>query len=81
MRINPTALAALSEPRTRDTSPPLAGPAAQPSAVVSLSAAESAARGGPLTAEMEARVDRVRRRLAAGKYTVDLDRLAARILG
>lgn len=77
MRIDPTALTAIHDPRTRETSPG-ARPADDQASVVSLGAAATRASG--TDPSVTARIGRIRELLASGDYQVDLDQLAERIL-
>jgi anti-sigma28 factor (negative regulator of flagellin synthesis) len=77
MRIDPTALTAIHDPRTREASPG-ARPADDQASVVSIGAA--AARAAGTDPSITARISRIRELLAAGDYQVDLDQLAERIL-
>lgn len=79
MRIDPTALTAIHEPRTREAS---TGPrqADDTASVVSLGAAASASQDTKLDPAISARIGRIRELLSSGDYHVDLDQLAERIL-
>ena len=79
MRIDPTALTAIHEPRTREAS---AGPrpAADQASVVSLGAAARTTTTNSLDPVISARIGRIRELLASGEYQVHLDQLAERIL-
>ncbi len=79
MRIDPTALTAIHEPRTREAS---SGPrpAGDQASVVSLGAAANASQAGGLDPAITARIGRIRELLASGEYQVNLDQLAERIL-
>ena len=79
MRIDPTALTAIHDPRTRETAPG-ARPAGDQAAVVSLGAAASASKTGGLDPAITARIGRIKELLASGDYHVDLDKLSERIL-
>lgn len=79
MRIDPTALTAIHEPRTREAAPG-ARPADDQASVVSLGAAASASKNGGLDPVITARIGKIRELLAKGDYQVDLDKLASRIL-
>ncbi len=82
MRIDPTTLTALSEPRERQAAP--SARPGSPSSVVSLGAAASAAQeaAGAETADpsVTTRIARIRAELDGGTYVVDLERLSERIL-
>lgn len=79
MRIDPTALTAIHEPRPREAS---AGPrpADDQASVVSLGAAASASKNGGLDPAIAARIGRIKQLLASGDYHVDLGKLSERIL-
>lgn len=79
MRIDPTALTAIHEPRTREASNG-PRPADDQASVVSLGAAAHASQTSKLDPAISARIGRIRELLSSGEYTVDLDKLAARIL-
>jgi anti-sigma28 factor (negative regulator of flagellin synthesis) len=79
MRIDPTALTAIHEPRTREASTG-PRPADDQASVVSLGAAASASRSGGLDPAITARIGKIRELLAGGNYHVDLDKLSERIL-
>lgn len=81
MRIDPSTLSAVAAPtnlrvREPDPSPPVQSP----SSVVSLGEAAASAAAPPLDAAHTERLGRLREMIAAGKYTVDLEQLASRIL-
>lgn len=76
MRIDPTALTAIHDPRTREAGAG-ARPADDQASVVSLGAAARAAGADPT---VTSRIARIRELLAGGDYQVDLDKLAERIL-
>lgn len=82
MRIDPTALTAIHEPRTREasTGPRPAADQASQASVVSLGAAAHASQTSKLDPAISARIGRIRELLSSGEYTVDLDQLAERIL-
>ncbi len=80
MRIDPTTLVSITNPRERGETP-APKPATSPSAVVSLGEAASAAgAAGGASSAVTARIAAIRDELAAGTYVVDLDKLSERIL-
>ncbi len=79
MRIDPTALTAIHDPRTREA-PAGPRPADDQASVVSLGAAASASKSSGLDPAIAARIGRIKELLAKGDYHVDLDKLSERIL-
>lgn len=77
MRIDPTALTAIHDPRAREAAPS-ARPADDQASVVSLGAAATRAAG--TDPSVTTRIGRIRELLASGDYQVDMDKLAERIL-
>jgi anti-sigma28 factor (negative regulator of flagellin synthesis) len=80
MRIDPTALTAIHDPRTPRETSPGARPADDEASVVTLGAAASASRARSADPSISTRIGRIRELLANGDYQVDLDKLAERIL-
>lgn len=79
MRIDPTTLVSITEPRERPAAP--AGrPQSSPSSVVALGEAASATRASGEDPAVTARISRIREELASGSYVVDLDKLSEAIL-
>jgi anti-sigma28 factor (negative regulator of flagellin synthesis) len=79
MRIDPTTLVSITEPRER-TATPSGRQHGSPSAVVALGEAATAARTSGEDPTVTARIARIREELADGSYVVDLDKLSANIL-
>ena len=79
MRIDPTALTAIHEPRTREASTG-PRPADDTASVVSIGAAARSSGSSSLEPAISARISRIRELLGNGDYQVDLDQLAGRIL-
>ncbi len=79
MRIDPTALTAIHEPRTREPSA-APRPADDQAAVVSIGAAARSSGASGVDPSISTRIGRIRELLASGEYQVDLDQLAERIL-
>ena len=77
MRIDPTALTAIHDPRTREATTG-GRPADDQASVVSIGAAATRAAGNDPS--VSTRINRIRELLASGDYQVDLDKLAERIL-
>ncbi|HVV85931.1 MAG TPA: flagellar biosynthesis anti-sigma factor FlgM [Kofleriaceae bacterium] len=77
MRIDPTALTAIHDTRSRDTQPGTK-PADDQASVVSLGAAATQATS--VNPSISTRIHRIRELLSNGDYQVDLDKLAGRIL-
>ena len=77
MRIDPTALTAIDDHRTREPAS-AKRPADDQASVVSIGVAATRASGADPS--ISTRIGRIRELLANGDYHVDLDKLAERIL-
>ena len=77
MRLDPTALTAITDHRTREPSA-AKRPADDEASVVSIGVAATKATGADPS--ISTRIGRIRELLASGEYHVDLDKLAERIL-
>ena len=79
MRIEPTALATITD--IRDRKPAVAArPTGSPSSVVSLGEAAETAQASSADPAVTARIASIRAELEAGTYVVDLEKLSQRIL-